>query len=293
MKLLADQFTKDTGVKVNVYRDSSGLVAQRFLKEQQANQHVCDIVDIGDLQFLADVANRGYLADISGVPGVSDIRKDWILSKYYVLENQQAQTCSYNTDQVKGDLIPKSWADLTKPEFKGKIAMADPRNNVDTTGAFLLGIVSKYGWEWLEAMGKQDIQFSPSAPPALAKVASGDVMLSLPTLAQNVVTYAEKNAPVQIVSPPLAPTTATPRAVAVAKTSANPDAAVAWTTYCLGVQGQTTMNVYKDISIGVSALGADKVPGSVAAFGDGVIYTPGEKDAQNQINKIAAALNMH
>src|SRR5882724_1785324 len=38
MKLLTDQFTKDTGVKATVYRDSSGLVAQRFLKEQQANQ---------------------------------------------------------------------------------------------------------------------------------------------------------------------------------------------------------------------------------------------------------------
>jgi iron(III) transport system substrate-binding protein len=293
MKLLTTQFEKDTGVKANVYRDSSGLVAQRFLKEQQANQHVCDVLDIGDLQFMKDMGGRGYLADISDYPGVSDIPSDWKSLPYYVLENQQAQTCSYNTDLVKGDLIPKSWADLTRPEFKGKIAMADPRNNVDTTGAFLLGIVSKFGFDWLAAMGKQNIQFSPSAPPALAKVASGDAMISLPTLAQNVVTYAEKNAPVQIVSPPLAPTTATPRAVAIPKTSSNPAAARAWTAYVLGVEGQTTMNVYKDVSIGVSPLGADKVQGSVAAFTPGEIYTPGPDDAQKQINKIADLLNIH
>ena len=293
MKLLTAQFEKDTGVKANVYRDSSGLVAQRFLKEQQARQYVCDVLDIGDLQFLKDAGGRGYLADISDYPGVADIPAEWKVLPYYVLENQQAQTCAYNTDLVKGDLIPKSWPDLLKPEFKGKIAMADPRNNVDTTGAFLLGIASKYGFDWLEGMGKQDIQFSPSAPPALAKVASGDAMLSLPTLAQNVVTYAEKNAPVQIVSPPLAPTTATPRAVTIAKNSPNPAAARAWTAYVLGVEGQMTMNAYKDVSIGVSPLGATKVKGSVPAFGDGVIYKPGEDDAKNQINKIAAALNIH
>jgi iron(III) transport system substrate-binding protein len=293
MKLLATQFQKDTGVKVNTYRDSSGLVAQRFLKEQQAGQHVCDVVDIGDLQFLKDAGGRGYLADISDYAGVADIPDDWKSLPYYVLENQQAQTIAYNTDLVKGDLIPKSWPDLLKPEFKGKIAMADPRNNVDTTGAFLLGIVSKFGFDWLGGMGKQGIQFSPSAPPALAKVASGDAMLSLPTLAQNVVTYAEKNAPVQIVAPPLAPTTATPRAVAVAKHAPNPDAARAWASYCLGVEGQTTMNVYKEVSIGVSPLGPDKVKGSLAAFGPGVIYTPGADDAQKQINKIADLLNIH
>ena len=293
MKLLTTQFEKDTGVKANVYRDSSGLVAQRFLKEQQANQHVCDVVDIGDLQFLKDVGGRGYLADISDFPGVADIPADWKSLPYYVLENQQAQTIAYNTQLVTGDLIPKTWSDLLRPEFKGKIAMADPRNNVDTTGAFLLGIVSKYGFEWLAGMGKQNIQFSPSAPPALAKVASGDAMVSLPTLAQNVVTYAEKNAPVQIVSPPLAPTTATPRAVAIAKSAPNPAAARAWAAYCLSVEGQTTMNVYKDVSIGVSPLGADKVKGSVAAFAPGVIYTPGPDDAQKQINKIAQLLNIH
>jgi iron(III) transport system substrate-binding protein len=293
MKLLTTQFEKDTGVKANVYRDSSGLVAQRFLKEQQANQHVCDVVDIGDLQFLKDVGGRGYLADISDFPGVADIPAEWKSLPYYVLENQQAQTIAYNTDLVKGDLIPKSWTDLLKPEFKGKIAMADPRNNVDTTGAFLLGIVSKYGFDWLSGMGKQNIQFSPSAPPALAKVASGDVMVSLPTLAQNVVTYAEKDAPVQIVAPPLAPTTATPRAVAIAKNAPNAEAARLWATYCLSVEGQTTMNVYKNVSIGVSPLGADKVKGSVAAFGPGVIYKPGDGDAQKQINKIADLLNIH
>lgn len=293
MKLLTDQFQKDTGVKANVYRDSSGLVAQRFLKEQQANQHVCDIVDIGDLEFLKDVGGRGYLADISDYPNVAAIPAEWKTLPYFVMENQQGQTVAYNTDLVKGDLIPKSWADLLRPEFKGHIAMADPRNNVDTTGAFLLGIVSKYGWEWLEGLGKQDVQFSPSAPPALAKVASGEAMLSLPTLAQNIVTYAEKNAPVQIVEPPFAPTTATPRCVAVAKSSPNPAAARAWVAYCLGVEGQTTMNAYKDVSIGVSPLGPDKVPGSVAAFPDGMIYTPPAGEAQKQINKIAQSLNIH
>lgn len=293
MRLMTAQFEQMTGVKSSIYRDSSGLVAQRFLKEQQAGQHACDILDVGDLQFLGDMGKRGYLADISNYPSVAAIPDDWKGLPYYVTENKQAQTIAYNTDMVKGDLIPKTWADLLKPEFKGKIAMADPRNNVDTTGAFILAIVSKYGWDWLANLGKQDVQFSPSAPPALAKVASGDAMVSLPTLAQNVVTYAEKNAPVQIVNPALAPTTVNAKSVSVASHAPNPDAARAWVGYALSVQGQLTMNVYKDVAIGVSPLGTDKVKGSAAPFAPGAIYKPGKDDAQKQINKISSLLNIH
>jgi iron(III) transport system substrate-binding protein len=292
MKLMTDQFEKNTGVSAKVYRDSSGIVAQRFLKEQQANQKVCDVLDIGDLQFMEDMGSRGYLQDISGYPGVSDIPDDWKDLPYVVTENQQAQTVAYNTDLVKGDLIPKEWPDLLKPDFKGKIAIADPRNNVNTTGAFLMAIVSKYGWEYMEALGKQDIQFTPSSPPAVAKVASGDAMLAMPTLAQNVVTYAQKSAPV-LITKPLSPTTANSRSLAIPKNAPNAAAAKAWVGFVLSVAGQSAMNVYKDVSIGVSPLGTTKVPGSVEAFPEGMIYTPGSDEAQKNINKLSAALNIH
>jgi iron(III) transport system substrate-binding protein len=293
MKLMTAQFEQETGVKAQVYRDSSGLIAQRFLKEQQASQRVCDVLEVGDYVFLDDMGKRGYFVDISDYPGVADIPADWKRLPYVVTENTQAQNVCYNTQLVSSDLVPKEWPDLLNPAFKGKIAMADPRNNIATTGAFLLAIVSKYGWEWLEGMGKQNIQFSPTAPPAIGKVASGDAMFAMPTLAQNLVTYAQKDAPIQIVSPPMGPTSVNPRALAIPKNAPNPEAARAWCKYVTGVDGQATMNVYKDISIGVSPLGTAKVPGSVADFPPGFIVAPDAKEAQKQINKISDLLNVH
>ncbi len=51
----------------------------------------------------------------------------------------------YNTNLIPKDRVPKSWEDLLKPEFKGKIAMT-----LSSTGDRVVGMMLKYkGMEYL------------------------------------------------------------------------------------------------------------------------------------------------
>ncbi|KAE9970945.1 hypothetical protein EG328_005961 [Venturia inaequalis] len=64
----------------------------------------------------------------------------------------------YDSTKLNASQVPKTYADLLNPFWKSKLVLTYP-NDDDAINYLFTLIVSKYGFEWLDALAKQDVQW--------------------------------------------------------------------------------------------------------------------------------------
>ena len=114
------EFTKQTGVKVNLFRGGSETVLQRVLQESDAKKTGNDVVETNFLE-MATLGQRGVLAKFQG-PALDKVNKtgrfdDWTATRFNIM------LPAWNTKLIKAGDEPRSWEDLASPRFKGKLTM--------------------------------------------------------------------------------------------------------------------------------------------------------------------------
>ena len=132
----AEQFQKDTGIKVEYLGGEARATASRVVREVRAKNVTIDVSLTGSAE-LPEV-KEGLFEDEKArlmLPGVTDL-KNWADGKLKFVDNTgqfMLQTHSYvsskpyfNPQMVKPEDF-KSWRYLLDPKFKGKIVAYDPR----------------------------------------------------------------------------------------------------------------------------------------------------------------------
>jgi iron(III) transport system substrate-binding protein len=120
-----EAFKKETGIEVEQVEAGSGVIFRRINSEKE--RPLGDIVWGVSRTLLR--ANKALLAPYASknkdaVPAhFRDPDDHWIGTNVHLLVILQ------NTKLIPADAGPKSWADLMKPEWKGKIAFTDPANS--------------------------------------------------------------------------------------------------------------------------------------------------------------------
>lgn len=127
---LLDEFTKETGIKVELSTLESNETMYAKLKLQGKDAGY-DVIAPSNY-FVSKMAKEGMLhkLDHAKIPAIKQLNPDW-LNKPYDKGNQYslpqllgAPGIAFNTDTYKADQFT-SWADLWKPEFKGKLQVLD------------------------------------------------------------------------------------------------------------------------------------------------------------------------
>jgi iron(III) transport system substrate-binding protein len=108
---------------------------------------------------------------------------------------------TYNTSIV-GKNVPKDWKDLLRPELKGKIAVADPRN-VPTFMALFRILKDELGPDYLKALADQNLIVVPSAVPGTQQMAAGEFAIVFPNTLAVVAPVKAQGGPVDFAGPPL------------------------------------------------------------------------------------------
>jgi iron(III) transport system substrate-binding protein len=120
-----EAFKKETGIEVEQVEAGSGVIFRRIASERE--RPLGDIVWGVSRTLLR--ANKALLAPYASknkdaVPAhFRDPDDHWLGTNVHLLVILQ------NTKLIPADQGPKSWADLLKPEWKGKIAFTDPANS--------------------------------------------------------------------------------------------------------------------------------------------------------------------
>ena len=118
-------------------------------------------------------------------------------NRYYGFSTNY-QAFIVNTKMMPLDKAPKSWTDLAKPEFKGKILMANPAQS-GSAYSQMHQILMLYGWDlWTKII--QNAVFVPSSKLAFQNVAKGEIPVGLTSEFNILVSKLEGN-PVEAVYP--------------------------------------------------------------------------------------------
>jgi iron(III) transport system substrate-binding protein len=228
---------KYPGVAVRVERTGAERVFQRVGQEYASRIHAVDVVQSSDAAHFIVWKREGILAPY--VP--EDV------AKHYPAEHKdpdgmfatfRAWLCliGYNTNMVKADEAPKSYADLLDPKWAGKMVKAHPAySGTIMTATFQMA--RDLGWEYFEKLAKQRVlQVQSSADPP-KKLALGERAVMADGNEYNMFVEKEKGNPVEIVYA----TEGSPLIVgpnALFKNAPNPNAARLFQQFCFSPEAQ-------------------------------------------------------
>ena len=117
-------FEKKYGVRVRLWRGSSDDILRRAVTEARGERYDADLAETaGDS--MEGLQRERLLAEISSpvfaqlMPGAVIPHRGWIADRLSVF------TVAYNTTLIKPADVPKNYADLADPKWKGKLGVDD------------------------------------------------------------------------------------------------------------------------------------------------------------------------
>ena len=226
-------------IKLKFFRAGSSEVSQRVTLEYKAGYFAVDAFELGSDGLLVPRA-QGVLQPFTS-PEMAAYPADAIdAQRVWVSARESYGGLSYNTKLVPSELAPKTWQDLLKPQYRGKMAFpGSPTTSAEWVGVLL----TTYGEDFVRKLGTQDIRIYKMTARALQNlVSSGEVAIAARASNAHVAEDRRKNAPVAWVAPGPVPVTST--VAAVAARPPHPHAAMLMVDFLLSEEGQ---RMYQEI----------------------------------------------
>ena len=216
--------TKYPGISVRVERTGAERVFSRIAQEYGSRIHAVDIVNSSDAAHLIVWKRQGILQPY--VP--EDVAKHYP-AEHKDNEGQFASfrvflcPIAYNTNLVKKEEAPRSYADLLDPKWAGKIVKAHPSySGTILTATYQMS--RDLGWGYFEKLAKQRIMQVQSASDPPKKLALGERAVMADGVEYLAFQQKEKGGPIELVYA----TEGTPLIIgpnAIFKAAPNPNAA--------------------------------------------------------------------
>ena len=234
---------KYPGVKVEIVAAGTGELLNRIAAEK--DNPLADVMWGGGAESLQGYAQYFEPYKPAGIENVDPIYYD---AQYrWIGESPLPMIIMYNTSLVPSNLIPTKWEDVLKPEFKGKIAMADP-NRSGSAYTIMLTLIQAFGkdtgtgWFFIEDFLRNiDGKILSSSSAVYRDVDAGNYWLGL-TLEKEAIKYVAAGRPVKIVYPSEG-TSATPDGAAIVKGAKNLANAKLWMDFIVSKELQEAMSV--------------------------------------------------
>jgi len=229
--------SKYPDVQMDYYTAGTGKVMTKMATEQQAGKICADVIWVGEPTNYITFKEQGELLayespEAATIPAaLKDIDNCYCAARIVTLG------LVYNTNNVKGEDIPKDWADLLKPRFKGLLTMTDPTfsgTTLYTVAAFIQN--EEFGWKFIKQLKANGIKLQTGSSAAVNTVGAGeyDVSIGVNYIAQS---EKQQGTPIEFVYPESGiSTVASP--IAIMKDSENVEAAKLLYDFLLSLDGQ-------------------------------------------------------
>jgi iron(III) transport system substrate-binding protein len=214
---------KYPGISVQVERTGSERIFQRLAQERASNIFAADVLDSTDQAHFLTWKKQGILE-----PYIPAELLKWPASERdpdgaYASVRFTLMPIGVNTNLVKPEDMPKSFADLLGPKWTGKMVKGHPSySGAIVTSTFQT--VNAIGWGYFEKLGKQKVLQVQSSTEPPKKLALGERAVSADGLEYVHIQLKEGGAPIAIVYPSEG-TPFVPSCQGIAKNAPHPNAA--------------------------------------------------------------------
>jgi iron(III) transport system substrate-binding protein len=228
---------KYPGIAVRVERSGAERIYQRIAQEQGSGINAVDVANSTDPAHYLDWKSKDWLA-----PYLPDDVAKYFPQDQFDPDGTYATSCAwmeaigYNTNLVKPEDAPKSYADLLDPKWQGKIVKAHPGySGAIMTATFVLS--RDLGWSYFESLAKQKVMQVQSAADPPKKLLLGERAVMADGNDYNLLLAKDEGKPVEVVYPAEgAPLIIVPSGVF--RSAPNPNAARLFQSFYLSVEGQ-------------------------------------------------------
>lgn len=167
------------GIAVRVERSGAERIFQRIGQEHASGIRAVDVACSTDAAHFVAWRRNGWLApylpqDVAEhfAPGSADA------DGMYVTACASLSVIGYNTNLVKREDAPKSFADLLDPKWRGKMVKAHPGYS-GTILTATYAMVQALGWSYFEKLAQQKIMQVQSASDPPKKLSLGERALEV------------------------------------------------------------------------------------------------------------------
>jgi iron(III) transport system substrate-binding protein len=227
---------KYPGIAVRVERTGAERVFQRIGQEYSSTIHAVDVVNSSDAAHFIIWKRDGILLpyvpeDVALYPAEHrDIDGQFASFRLWL------SIIAYNTNLVKAEDAPKSFADLLDPKWKGKIVKAHPGYS-GTIMTATYQMQRDLGWSFFEQLAKQNIMQVQSSADPPKKLDLGERSVMADGNEYNIFQMKEAGRPVE----PVYATEGSPLIVGpngIFRSSPNPNAAKLFQSFCFSRDAQ-------------------------------------------------------
>jgi iron(III) transport system substrate-binding protein len=234
---LAAAFERKYAVKLSSWRANSEKVLQRALTEARAGRHEADAVETNGPQLEALYREKGlqplyspHLREL--MPQALRPHGHWVGTRI----NMFVQ--SYNTRLVKKEELPKSYAELAHPRWKGRLGIE--AEDEDWFAMIVQDLGGEPGLELFRTIVRGNGLSVRKGHTLLAGlVASGEIPLALTTYSHGAEKMKQRGAPVEWFA--IAPAIGRANGIGIVARPPHPHAAALFADFLLSPEGQAIL----------------------------------------------------
>jgi iron(III) transport system substrate-binding protein len=230
---ITQAFEKKYGVKVELWRSSSEKVLQRAVTEARAGRFAVDAFELNGPEMEA-LYREGLLEEFYSPHFKTLPPAAFPKHRHYAADRFNFFTIAYNTKLVKPDEVPASYQDLLHPRWVGKIGIEG--SDDDWFASIVKHMGEKKGLDFFRKLAQMKPQVRTGHTLLAELVAAGEIPLVATIYNHNAERLLVNGAPIKWKA--LDPTFGRPNAVAVAKRTERPHAALLFVDFMLSPEGQ-------------------------------------------------------
>ena len=155
---IANAFTLETGIEVNVVRNSTFIIREILMTEIGNGKTQADVVSIADVGTFVELKNQGHLMKYAS-PYYKDYPEEYKDQDYWTVFAGFGMCMAYDESQI--DTPPQHWTDLLDDRWRGRIGLEDINTAGSQYGQYYM-LREKLGekfWEELLSIQKPKIYY--------------------------------------------------------------------------------------------------------------------------------------
>ena len=176
---------KNPDIKIQVYQAGSEKIQAKLEAEFSAQKPQADLLVVSDPFYASMLDKRGLIQPIAK----SEMWRTNYNSLMVMLVNKKVPT----------EKRPKSFSDITKPEFKSLVQMGSPLES-GTCFATVAILADRLGWDYFSKLRDNGFGANGGNAYVIQKVESGEKKFGI-ALIENVLAAQKKGSPIEIVYP--------------------------------------------------------------------------------------------